>query len=42
MSYTFYSFRNRTEQDETQWTDQTFECLIGKFTRPTKLMGIKS
>jgi ubiquinone/menaquinone biosynthesis C-methylase UbiE len=28
MSYTFYSFRNRTEQDESMWADQTFEGLI--------------
>lgn len=28
MSYTFYSFRNRTEQDEGMWANQTFDGLV--------------
>lgn len=28
MSYTFYSFKNRTEQDEAMWTEGSFESLV--------------
>ena len=39
MSYTFYSFRNREEQDETQWEGQTVEGLI-KSSKTRTLMEI--
>jgi len=28
MSYTFYSFRNRTEQDKEMWANHSFEELV--------------
>jgi len=39
MSYTFYSFRNRTDQDELQWENQTFDGLV-KSSQNRTLMDI--
>lgn len=39
MSYTFYSFRNRTKQDEEQWSNQTFDGLV-KASQNRTLMQI--
>lgn len=39
MSYTFYSFRDRTAQDELQWENQSFDGLI-KSSQTRTLMDI--